>query len=180
MGKLVYTANQSLDGYTVDPTGSFDWGVPIEEVHNFITALERSVGTYLYGRRMYQTMQLWETMDELGAVMQDYATVWRAATKIVVSRTLTEVSSERTRIVRELDPLFVEQLKLGESDISIGGPTLAAHAIRHRLVDEYRLFVYPVVVGGGTPFWPAEVRMPLTLLDQRQFDHGVVYLCYCA
>ena len=177
MGKLLYTAIQSLDGYTVDADGSFEWAFPSEEVHAFAADLGRSVGTYLYGRRMYEVMKVWETLDNPEPVMQDFATVWRAATKIVVSTTLESVESERTTIVRELDPLFVEQLK-AEGDVAIDGPTLAAHAIRGGLVNELQLLICPVVVGGGTPYLPADVRLDLTLLDERRFESGVVYLRY--
>jgi dihydrofolate reductase len=180
MGKLIYTGIQSLDGYINDADGNFDWGVPSEEVHAFVNDLERPISTYIYGRRLYEVMTFWETVDDPEPVMQDFAAIWRAADKIVVSTTLTDVSSERTRIVRELDPLFINELKQGDSDIEIGGPELAAHAIRAGLVDEYRLFVTPIVVGGGTSFLPDDVKLPLTLLDERRFENGVVYLSYAA
>jgi dihydrofolate reductase len=178
MGKLIYMFNVSLDGYICDADGNFDWSEPNEEVHSFIGDLQRPIDTYLYGRRLYETMAVWETLDDPAPVMQDYAQIWRAATKVVVSSSLTEISSERTRIVRELDPLFIEELKRGDSDILIGGANLAAHAIRAGLVDEYGMFIHPAIVGNGTRFLPDDVDIQLTLLGQRVFDGGVVYLRY--
>lgn len=179
MGKLIYTGNMSLDGYTVDAEGTFDFAEPSEEVHAFINDLERSTPTYLYGRLMYETMVWWETMDEPEAVMRDYATLWKAATKIVVSSSLTEVASERTTIVRELDPLYVSQLKQ-QGDVGVGGAVLAGELIRAGLVDEYHLFVSPVIVGAGKAPLPQGVRVNLTLLDERRFDNGTVFLRYGA
>lgn len=179
MGKLIYTANQTLDGYTVDAAGSFDFGTPFPAVHQFIGDLERSSPNYIYGRRMYETMAVWETMDAPEGFMQDYKNIWRAASKTVVSSTLTEVSSERTTIVRALDADLVTSLTaLG--DVSIGGPTVAASAIRLGLVDEFRLFFYPISVGGGLPYFPVGFRQELRLIDEHRFDEGVVYLAYSA
>jgi dihydrofolate reductase len=180
MGRLVYTTICSLDGYTADAEGGFDWAAPDEEVHAFINDLERPVGTYLYGRRMYETMVFWEAVpaDE-PRVMLDFAEIWQAHDKIVYSTSLGEVFSGRTRLERSFDPDAVRRLKLDSNrDLSIGGPELAAHAIRAGLVDEYRVFVGPVVVGGGTPFLPADVRVDLELRDQRRFGSGVVHLHY--
>jgi dihydrofolate reductase len=182
--KLISSALTSLDGYVADEDGKFDWAAPDEEVHNFVNDLERPVGTYLYGRQMYDVMRAWETMDTLAdqpAVIRDYAEIWRAADKIVYSRTLETVSSPRTRIERDFDPEAVRQLKAQAGrDITVGGPDLAAQAIKARLVDEYHLFVTPVVVGGGKQSLPDNVRLELELLDERRFRNGVVHLHYRA
>ena len=181
MAKLIYSAITSLDGYVADEDGAFDWSAPDEEVHAFVNDLERPVGTYLYGRRMYEVMAVWETMDTLDepAVMRDYAEIWRAADKIVYSTTLESVASARTRLERDFDPEVVRQLK-GDAgaDMGVGGPDLAARTIRAGLVDECQLFVSPVVVGGGTRALPDGVRLGLELLDERRFGNGVVYLRY--
>jgi dihydrofolate reductase len=172
MGKLIYSAIASLDGYIEDENGKFGWAAPDDEVHAFINELERPVGTYLYGRRMYETMVAWESVDS-----NPYAEIWRAAEKIVYSRTLESVASARTRIEREFDLEAIRRLK-EEGDISVGGPALAAEAIRAALVDEYHLFLVPVVVGGGKRALPDGVRLDLELLDERRFDSGFVYLRY--
>jgi dihydrofolate reductase len=181
-GKLIYAAIASLDGYVEDEEGSFDWAVPDEELHAFVNDLERPIGTYLYGRRMYETMVFWETAGtEAGgpAVFSDYAEIWRAAEKIVYSRTLETVSSERTRIEREFDPDAVRRLKQSSgTDIAIGGAELAGHAIGAGLVDECHLFVFPIVVGGGKRALPDNVRAHLELLDEHRFPIGVVHLHY--
>jgi dihydrofolate reductase len=179
MAKLIYSAIASLDGYVNDADGRFDWAAPDADVHACVNDEERPIGTYLYGRRMYEVMTFWETMDEPEPVMRDYAQVWRAAEKIVYSRTLDGVSTARTRLERELDPEAVRALK-HERDLSIGGAHLAAEAIRAGLVDECRLYLNPIVVGGGTRALPDDVRWPLELLDERRFDNGVVYLRYRA
>jgi dihydrofolate reductase len=182
MAKLIYSTIASLDGYTADEDGNFDWAAPDEEVHSFVNDLERPVGTYLYGRRMYETMVFWETVRAAVGqppVMEDFAAIWQAADKIVYSRTLETVSSARTRIERDFDPESIRRMKAGaERDIGIGGPELAAQAIRAGLVDEYQLFLTPVVVGGGKQSLPDKVRLNLELLDERRFDSGVVYLNY--
>ena len=182
MGKLITTAITSLDGYIADKDGKFDWSMPDEEVHTFVNDLERQVGTYLYGRRMYDVMRWWETaqtLADLSGVALDFAAVWQAADKIVYSRTLDTVSTARTRLEREFDPEAVRRLKEGDDrDLAISGPHLAAYAIRAGLVDEYHQFVSPVVVGGGTHWLPDGVRIDLELLDQRRFGNGVVYLRY--
>jgi dihydrofolate reductase len=181
VAKLIYSAITSLDGYVADEDGNFDWAAPDEEVHSFVNDLERPVGTYLYGRRMYETMLAWETMslDDQPAVVRDFAAIWRAADKIVYSRTLEAASSARTRIERDFDPEVVRQLKAAaERDITVGGPDLAAQAIKAGLVDEYHLFVAPVVVGGGTQALPTNVRLELELLDERRFGNGMVHLHY--
>jgi dihydrofolate reductase len=182
MAKLIYSAITSLDGYIADEDGNFDWAAPDEEVHAFVNDLERPVGTYLYGRRMYEVMVVWETAHTLAdqrPVMQDFAKLWQAADKVVYSSRLAAVSSARTRIERDFDPEAVRQLKASAGrDISVGGPHLAAEAIRAGLVDEYHLFLTPVVVGGGNQALPDNVRVQLELLDERRFGSGVVYLRY--
>ena len=181
MAGLIYSAITSLDGYVADEDGKFDWAAPDEEVHSFVNDLERPIGTYLYGRRMYDVLVAWETMDtgEQPPVMRDYAEIWRAADKIVYSRTLEKVSSTRTRIERDFDPDAVRQLKArADRDISVGGPELAAQAIRAGLVDELHQFLTPIVVGGGNKFLPDGVRVELELLDERRFGNGVVHLHY--
>jgi dihydrofolate reductase len=182
MAKLVYTAITSLDGYVADEDGKFDWAAPDEQVHAFVNDLERPIGTYLYGRRLYDTMVAWETMpsgpDQL-PVVRDYAEIWRSADKVVYSTTMETVASARTRIERHFEPDAVRQIKASvDRDVSVGGPHLAAQAIRAGLVDECHLFVTPVVVGGGTPALPDHVRVQLDLLDERRFGNGVVHLHY--
>jgi dihydrofolate reductase len=182
MAKLIYSAITSLDGYVADEDGNFDWAAPDEEVHSFVNELERQVGTYLYGRRIYETMVYWETAHTLPdqpPVVEDFAQIWQAADKIVYSRTLETVSSARTRIERDFDPEAVGQLKASAGrDLSVGGPDLAAQAIKAGLVDEYHLFLTPIVVGGGKPSLPDQVRVKLELLDERRFGSGVVHLHY--
>jgi dihydrofolate reductase len=182
VAKLIYSVIASLDGYVADEDGNFDWAVPDEEVHAFINDLDRPVGTYLYGRRMYETMVGWETdptLADRSPLMRDFAQIWRAADKIVYSRTLERVTSARTRIERDFDPEAVRQMKAAaERDLIVGGSDLAAHAIRAGLVDEWHLFVTPIVVGGGKRSLPDDVRVKLELLDERRFEGGVVYLHY--
>jgi dihydrofolate reductase len=177
--KLNYSSIASLDGYVADEHGRFDWAAPDDEVHAFVNDLERPIGTYLYGRRMYDVMAAWETMDAEQPAARDFASIWRAADKIVYSRTLDAVSTPRTRLEREFDPRAVRQLKqTASSDLSIGGPGLAAEALAAGLVDEYHVFVTPAVVGGGTQSLPDGVSLQLELLDERRFGSGVVYLRY--
>lgn len=181
MGKLTYLAIASLDGYVADEEGKFDWSKPDEEVHSFVNDLERAAGTYLLGRRMYEVLVCWETvgLEDQPAFVRDFAEIWRAADKIVYSKTLESASSARTRIEREFDPETVRGLKAEAGhDLSVGGPELAAQAYRAGLVDECRLFLVPVVVGAGKPFLPVEVRVELELLDERRFGNGTVYLRY--
>ncbi len=182
MGKLIFSAIESLDGYVADASGSFDWAMPDEEVHRAANELERSVGTYLYGRRMYEVMVAWETMGgdgELPAFIDEYATMWRAAEKVVYSTTLASVSSERTWIERSFDPEAIRRMKSESTrDISVGGPGLAAQAIAAGLVDEFMFFVTPVVVGGGVRSLPEGVRLDLELLEERRYGNGMVYLRY--
>ena len=180
IGKLIYAANVSLDGYLEDETGSFDWSVPDDEVHAFWNEHERRIGTSLYGRRMYETMRVWEWDDWLTsepAVVREYAGIWRDADKVVYSSTLEEVSTARTRIERRFEPEAVRQLKeASSSDLSIGGAAIATEAFRHGLVDECVLLLCPAMVGGGKAALPRGVRLDLELLDHRRFGNGVVYL----
>lgn len=180
MGKLIYAANISLDGYLEDETGSIDWSVPDEEVHAFWNSHERRIGTSLYGRRMYETMRVWEDdawLADEPAVVRTYARIWRDADKIVYSSTLEAVSTARTRIERQFDPEAVRQLKASSTaDLSIAGATLGVEAFRHGLVDECVLLLCPVLVGGGKPALPQGVRADLELLDHGRFGNGVVYL----
>ena len=182
MAKLIYSAITSLDGYVADEDGNFAWAAPDEEVHGFVNDLERPIGTYLYGRRMYDVMGYWETAEAVAdqsPFARDFAEIWRAADKIVYSKTLETASSARTRIERDFDPEAVRQMKAStERDMSVGGPDLAAQAIKAGLVDELHLFVTPVVVGGGNQSLPDNVRLELELLDERRFANGVVYLHY--
>lgn len=183
MADLIYSVQASLDGYIADRDGNFDWAEPDDAVHTFVNDLERPVRTYLYGRRMYEVMVPWETMDltDQAAYVQDYQRIWRAADKVVFSTTLTAVGSERTRLEPLFDPSVIREMKASAgADISIGGPTLAAHAIRAGLVDEFRILVVPVIVGGGNPWLPDDARLDLELMDERRFRNGTVYLGYRA
>jgi dihydrofolate reductase len=179
--KLIYSAITSLDGYVADRDGRFDWSAPDEEVHGFLNDLERSVGTHLYGRRMYEVLRAWETMETNGepAVIQDYAEIWRAVDKVVYSTTLETASTARTRIERSFDPGAVRELKASAGrDLGVGGPDLAGQAIKAGLVDELHLFVSPVVVGGGKGSLPDDVRLQLELMDEHRFGNGVIHLHY--
>jgi dihydrofolate reductase len=182
MAKLIYVLNVSLDGYIADQDGKFDWGAPGEEYYSFINDLLRPVGTYLYGRRLYELMQVWETDPAVAAqspAAREFAAIWQAADKVVYSRTLQAAATTRTRIERDFDPGAVRHLKAAaERDVTVGGPALGAHAITAGLVDEYQLFVWPAVVGGGTRFLPDRVRFQLELVDERRLGNGVVYLRY--
>lgn len=177
---MIYAANISLDGFLEDDTGSFDWSVPDEDVHAFWNEHERHIGTSLYGRRMYETMRVWENDDWLvdqPAVVGEYADIWRDTDKVVYSSSLTEVSTARTTIERRFDPDAVQRLKeTSDSDVSIGGAGIAMEAFRHGLVDECVLLLCPVVVGGGKPALPRGLRLDLRLLDHRRFDNGVLYV----
>lgn len=179
--RLIYSAIASLDGYIADADGHFDWSAPDEEVHAFLNDVDRGVGTYLLGRRMYEVLHVWETMPADGAspAIRDFAGLWRAADKVVYSRTLDAVSTARTRIERSFDVDAVLRLKeTADRDLSIGGPTLAAAALRAGLVDELQLYVNPIVVGGGLAALPSDVRLPLTLTDDHRFSNGVIFLRY--
>lgn len=181
MARLVYSAITSLDGYVADSDGNWDWSRPDEEVHAAVNEMSRPIGTYLFGRRMYEVLVAWEKMDTAGepTVIEDYAQIWRAADKVVFSRTLQKASSARTWIERDFDPAVVARMKAdAKSDLSIGGPTLAGQALAAGVVDEVNLFVSPVVVGGGTRALPDAVRLDLELVDERSFGNGVVHLRY--
>jgi dihydrofolate reductase len=182
VGELIYSSIQSLDGYVADERGEFGWAKPGEEVHAFVNDLTRPIGTHLFGRRMYEVMAVWERPEELPGMteaMRDFGALWRITDKIVFSRTLDGVWTERTRLEREFDPDAVRELKeSSEHDLAIGGPGLAAEAFRARLVDELQIFVVPVIVGGGTASLPAGVRLGLELLEERRFDGGMAYLRY--
>ena len=182
MAKLLYSAIASLDGYIADEHGTFDWAAPEEEVHSFVNDLERPVGTYLYGRRMYEVMRAWEHPEafaDQSPVMLDFAAIWQAADKVVYSRTLETAGTARTRIERDFDPEAVRRLKASaEHDLTVGGPHLAAEALTAGLVDEVQLFLTPIIVGGGNRALPDHVRLPLELLDERRFGGGMVFLRY--
>jgi len=182
LAHLIYSAISSLDQYIEDEAGKFDWATPDEDVHRFVNERERPIGTYMYGRRMYDTMRFWETEEARAnqpPYVQDYASIWRAADKIVYSRTLATVSSARTRIERDFDPGAVRQMKAAaERDISVGGAELAELAFKAGLVDELQLFLHPIVVGGGKRALPQGVRLRLELVDLHRFGNGVVYLRY--
>jgi dihydrofolate reductase len=182
MAKLIYSVLASLDGYTADEDGNFDWAAPDEEVHRFVNDLERPVGTYLYGRRMYEVMAPWETdptLPDQSPAMREFAELWQAADKVVYSRTLAAPSTARTRIEHDFDPEAVRQLKAAAGrDLTVGGPHLAANALKAGLVDECHLFLAPIVVGGGNRALPDHVRLRLELLDERRFGNGMVFLSY--
>jgi dihydrofolate reductase len=182
LARLIYSAICSLDGYIADPNGNFDWAVPDPEVHQFVNDQERSIGTYLYGRRMYEVMSFWESAPSGEAepsVFTDYAEVWKSADKIVFSRTLSEVHTGRTTLRTSFEPAEISQLKETRSpDISIGGPNLAAEALRAGLVDQVRLFLHPISIGSGKPALPIDIRVHLDLVEEHRFGGGVVYLAY--
>jgi dihydrofolate reductase len=182
MTRLIYAAITSLDGYVADEDGNSDSAEPHEEVHTFVNDLERRVGTYLYGRRMYDVMVAWENPDTVAdqpPFMHDYAEIWKAADKVVYSTTLESASSARTRVERDFAPEAIRRMKAtADRDISVGGPDLAAQAIKAGLVDEWHLFVTPIVVGGGNRCFPDDVRHKLELVDERRFGNGVAYLHY--
>ncbi|MGH7639676.1 MAG: dihydrofolate reductase family protein [Candidatus Dormibacteria bacterium] len=182
MARLIYATIASLDGYVEDERGSFDWAEPDQEVFSFVNELERPIGTYLYGRRLYETMVFWETAAASTAeplYVQEFAAIWRAAEKVVYSRTLDSVSSLRTRLERRFRPEAVRLLKAAaDRDLTVGGPGLAGEAISAHLVDELQLLVVPVVLGGGKPWLPSGVRFNLELVDTRRFANGVVYCSY--
>ncbi len=182
MARLIYSAITSLDGYIEDAIGNFDWAAPDEEVHAFVNERERDTGTYLYGRRMYDTMAVWETDPALAAhspITREYAQIWQAADKVVYSTTLATAITTRTRIERHFDPEAVRRLVAGAArDVSIGGPALAAHAFEAGLVDECQLYIAPVIVGGGKQGLPRKIRLRLELLEEHRFTGGIVYLRY--
>ena len=180
MARLIYSAIMSLDGYTADSGGDFEWAAPDEEVLGFVNELERPIGTYLFGRRMYETMTFWENPPAgLSPGSREFAELWQGADKIVFSKTLSAPTTTRTRIERNFDPVMVQEMKeAADRDLAVGGAELAAQAIRSGLVDEYQLFLVPVFVGGGTQALPDGVRVNLELADEHRFGGGMVYLCY--
>jgi dihydrofolate reductase len=182
MSKLIYITNVSLDGYIEDAHGDFNWTEPNDEVFAFITDLVRSAGTYLYGRRLYESMAVWETDPALGAqseLMGDFANVWQAANKVVYSTTLHALSTAKTQLERSFDPDAVRDLKAAAAnDLTVGGANLAAHAFRAGLVDECQLLIYPVFLGAGKSSLPHDMRADLELLDERSFSNGIVYVRY--
>ena len=182
MARLVYTVLTSLDGYVADEAGNFEWAMPSEDVHRFVNELESSVGTYLFGRRLYEVMAVWQNMpgiEQEPDVIREYADIWQSTDKIVFSETLSAVTTPKTRLERSFDPQSVRAMVTDQDqDVSIGGPTLATHALKAGIVDDVHLFVFPVVVGGGTPSWPAGAQIALELVDQNRFDDGTVYLHY--
>lgn len=179
MGALIYSAIASVDGYTEDTAGNFGWAAPDEEVHAFVNQLERSVGTYLYGRRMYETMSFWEDAADLSPVTQEYADIWRAADKIVYSRTLGAATTQRTRLEHDFSPESIRQLKASSpTDLSIGGAELGGEALKAGLVDEVHLILAPMVVGGGKRALPAALTAPLTLVTSDHFASGFAHLHY--
>ena len=182
MARLIYSAIASLDGYVEDEHGEFGWAAPDEEVHAFVNDLERPLGTHLYGRLMYETMVVWETMDigpDQSPAMRDFAEIWRGAEKVVYSRTLKDVGSVRTRIESEFDPEAVARMKASShADIGVGGSVLAAAAFESGLVDECHLLLVPAIVGGGKRALPDGVRLDLELLGERRFGSGTVHLHY--
>lgn len=186
MAKLIYSAFTSLDGYVADETGNFDWAELDEEVHAFINDRERRIGTYLFGRKVYETMAVWETPDvlrdlKLPPAALEYLSIWQAAEKIVYSTTLETVSMAKARLERKFDANVVRELKAGATrDVGVGGPALAAHAIRAGLVDEYDLLIAPVIAGGGNPYLPGKVRVKLELIDERRFGNGLIHVQYRA
>ena len=183
MGRLIYSAIASLDGYVADADGKFDWSEPDEEVHTLVNDLVRPAGTHLYGREMYEVLKAWETMgaEDEPAYIQDFAEIWQGADKVVFSRTLSSVSTARTRLERDFDPEAIREMKArADRDITVGGPRLAAEAFKAGLVDEVHLFLAPVVVGGGKRALPDGLRVDLELLEERRFANGTVYVRYRA
>jgi len=183
VARLIYSALASLDGFTADSNGNFEWAAPDEEVHSFVNDLERPIGTHLYGRRMYEVMRYWQTAPTTGTdeppCMLDYAAIWQAADKVVYSSTLTDVDTDRTRLESTFDPEAVRAMKATKpEDLSIGGPHLAAHALAAGLVDELQLFINPVIIGSGTSWLPDDIRLDLALIDEHRFSGGVVFVHY--
>jgi dihydrofolate reductase len=179
MSNLVYSAIASLDGYVVDADGSFEWAAPDADLHQAVNEAERPLGTYLYGRRTYEVLSAWETIDDDEPVIRDYARIWRDADKVVYSTTLDRVTTARTRLERWFDPAEVRRLvDAADRDVSVGGPTLAAHALRAGIVDRLHLYLHPVLVGGGTSALPDGVRLDLRLRSERRFGSGAVHLGY--
>jgi len=179
MAQLIYSVITSLDGFVADRSGRFEWAAPDEQVHAFVNDRERPIGTYLYGRRMYEVMKVWQDIGDDDPVTRDYAELWRAADKVVYSSTLDAVSTPRSSLHASFDPASVRRmLDDAERDVSVGGPTLAAAALRAGLVDEVQVYLHPVVIGGGLYYLPQGLPIALELLDSHRFEGGVVYLRY--
>jgi dihydrofolate reductase len=182
MAKLIYSAITSLDGYVADEDGKFDWSVPDAEVMAFLNEIERPLGTYLYGRKMYEVMAGWETAhlrENQMPASEDFTQLWQAASKVVYSRTLEKVTTSKTRLEREFDPDAVRKMKEeSDKDMSVGGSELAGHALKCGVVDEVHLYLSPILVGGGKPSLPKDLRLPLELVEQRRFGNGVIYVRY--
>jgi dihydrofolate reductase len=181
MARLIYTVLMSLDGYVADKNGNFDWAEPDEEVHSFVNELARDDGTYLYGRRMYEVMSVWQTLPthDQPSFIADFATIWQAADKVVYSKTLTTASTPRTRIEQHFEPEAVQRMKASAArDLAVAGPTLAAHAFKAGLVDVCHLFIAPIIVGEGNHAFPSDIRLALALQDEHRFRNGTVYLHY--
>ena len=182
MARLVYAVLASLDGYVADEAGNFEWAMPSEDVHRFVNELESSVGTYLYGRRLYEVMTVWQDFPDIEHepdVIREYAGIWQSADKIVYSETLAAVTTPKTRLERSFDPHSVRAMVTDrERDVSVGGATLASHALTAGIVDDVHLFVFPFVVGGGTSVWPAGTRLDFDLVAQDRFTDGTVHLHY--
>ena len=179
MARLIYSAIASLDGYVADEEGRWDWSEPDDAVHAFVNDLARPLGTWLLGRRMYEVLAAWETIDDEHPAMRDFAEIWRSTDKVVYSRTLEAASTARTRVEREFDPEAVSRMKAdSQRDLCVAGPQLAAHAFRAGLIDEIQLYLSPIIVGAGNPALPDGVKVSLELLDERRFANGVVHLRY--
>ena len=179
MAHLIYSSIASLDGFVADRAGNFDWGMPDPAVHTAVNDLMGTIGTQLVGRRLYEIMRFWDTVDDDAPEMVEFAELWRGADKVVFSSTLESIDAPRTRLEREFRADDIAELKrTADRHLSIGGPTLAAHALRAGLVDEVHLYTSPVIVGGGTALWPEDLRLDLELFDERRFGNGVVYTAY--
>jgi len=188
MGKLIYLISTSLDGYVADKNGKFDWSMPSEESHAFVNDTLRNVGTILMGRNLYETMKVWDEiptegtggpMDGPSPAMNDYAKIWKAAKKIVYSTTLSEVTTADTTLERSFDPSAIQKLVAeSDKDFDIGGPHLAAQAIKAGIVDEYHQIIVPIIIGGGNYWLPKDVKIQLKLADLRKFENGFVHLQY--
>jgi dihydrofolate reductase len=189
MGKLIYLITTSLDGYVADENGKFDWAMPSEEVHSFVNDSLRNVGTILMGRNLYETMKVWDDiptegtsgpyMDGPSAAMNDFAKIWRAASKIVYSTTMTDVTIANTTLERSFDPSAIQKLVASsDKDFDIGGPHLAAAAIKANIIDEYHQIIVPLILGGGNHWLPGGNKNKLELTDLRKFANGFVHLQY--
>jgi dihydrofolate reductase len=189
MGNLIYLISTSLDGYVADENGNFDWGKPSEEEHAFINDTLRNVGTILMGRNLYETMKVWDDiptegvsgpyMDGPSQAMNDYAKIWRAANKIVYSTSLSEVTTDNTTLERKFSPDVIKKMVAeSDKDFDIGGPHLAAEAIKANIIDEYHQIIVPLILGGGNHWLPGGNNNKLKLVDMHKFKNGFVHLQY--